>query len=216
MLNKTTSPRLEKWTSAGSFFVLTLLNLKAENVCVFSPRGIPETAAIPLISSPKGLGRVSTMRGCKTWQNTVSWSYLWQQKERQRQRDKTRLTSVMSTSSISFPLGTNALAKSLMAWTMLTSFRERDHDIFIRLPSHLHAAHVDQTMNHFSKEDLKKKSGFRIDPDLLAIKTKQLQSILTSVFLSVITADHLLLGGNSRSTVYQLTPPLNLSRKKYL
>ena len=62
----------------------------------------------------------------------------------------------------------------------------------------------------------KKKSGFRIDPDLLAIKTKQLQSILTSVFLSVITADHLLLGGNSRSTVYQLTPPLNLSRKKCL
>lgn len=173
MLNKTTSPRLEKWTSAGSFFVLTLLNLKAENVCVFSPRGIPETAAIPLISSPKGLGRVSTMRGCKTWQNTVSWSYLWQQKERQRQRDKTRLTSVMSTSSISFPLGTNALAKSLMAWTMLTSFRERDHDIFIRLPSHLHAAHVDQTMNQFSKEDLKKKKKWLQNwPQLISHKNK--------------------------------------------
>lgn len=37
---------------------------------------------------------------------------------------------------------------------------------------------------------------------------------LTSVFLSVITADHLLLGGKSRSTVYQLTAPLNLIRKQ--
>lgn len=59
-------------------------------------------------------------------------------KQRQRQRDKARLTSVMSTRSISFPLGTKALAKSLMAWIMLTSFRERDQDIFIRPPSHLH------------------------------------------------------------------------------
>lgn len=32
----------------------------------------------------------------------------------------------MSTSSISLPLGTKAFAKSLMAWTMLTSFKEID------------------------------------------------------------------------------------------
>lgn len=43
---------------------------------------------------------------------------------------------------------------------------------------------------------------------------KVFSNALTSVFLSVITADHLLLGGKSRSTVYQLTPPLNLIRKQ--
>lgn len=41
-----------------------------------------------------------------------------------------------------------------------------------------------------------------------------LNSFLTSVFLSVITAVHLLVGGKSRSTVYHLTAPLNLMRER--
>lgn len=46
---------------------------------------------------------------------------------------------------------------------------------------------------------------------------KSLVSVLTSAFLSLITVVHLLTGGKSRSTVYQLTPPLNLvGRRKVL
>lgn len=36
-----------------------------------SPRGTPETSAIPLISSLKGYGSVSTIKGYKTKENTV-------------------------------------------------------------------------------------------------------------------------------------------------
>lgn len=42
---------------------------------------------------------------------------------KQRLAGEQQHTREMSTSSISLPLGTKALAKSLMAWTMLTSFR---------------------------------------------------------------------------------------------
>lgn len=55
--------------------------------------------------------------------NTVC-RLLW---ENQFKEMKMTRTSVMSTSSISLPLGTKALAKSLMAWIMLTNLKERDH-----------------------------------------------------------------------------------------
>lgn len=42
---------------------------------------------------------------------------------KQRLGGEQQHTRKMSTSSISLPLGTKALAKSLMAWIMLTSFR---------------------------------------------------------------------------------------------
>ena len=42
------------------------------------------------------------------------------------------------------------------------------------------------------------------------LETEILCEILTSAFLSVIIAVHLSLGCRSRSTVYQVTPPLNL------
>lgn len=102
---------------------------------------------------------------------------------KQRLAGEQQHTREMSTSSISLPLGTKALAKSLMAWTMLTSFR--------------------------GVKKKKRQSEDALGQICFKRYLKTLNT-LTSAFLSLITAAHRLLGGKSRSTEYQETAPLNL------
>lgn len=107
---------------------------KKKKRLILLPRGTPEAAAIPLISSPKGCGSVSAISGCR------------QESSENFKNSKTKAlkgkgeggarTSVMSTSSISLPLGTKAFAKSLMAWTMLTSLEGGEKGV--RFLTHIH------------------------------------------------------------------------------
>lgn len=66
-------------------------------------------------------------------------------------------------------------------------------------------------LNHVNKLERKRIQGKKKGRYLLRYYFEVLDGVLTSVFLSVITGVHLSLGGKSRSTVYQLTGPLNLA-----
>lgn len=71
MLNKTTSPKNDENRLFGFPFSLTR-ELTTLLQFIYLPRGAPEAAAIPLISSLNGLGSVSTIKGCETLQRIQS------------------------------------------------------------------------------------------------------------------------------------------------
>lgn len=145
MLNKTTSPRIQK-RGRGHLGSIKSRWCWGEGICYREEP--PKHPQFLWFLHQKGVGASPPSAAGDRREQSVPMP---SGTARQRLRGEQQHTRETSTSSISLPLGTKALAKSLMAWTMLTSFRRRKKKterrrsgsgLFSTLPSYAEDAYL--------------------------------------------------------------------------
>lgn len=118
MLNKTTSPRIQKRGRGHPGSINSRRCWEEKGICYLEEP--PKQPQFLWFLHQKDVGASPPSAAEDRKEQSVPMP---SGTAKQRLRGEQQHTREMSTSSISLPLGTKALAKSLMAWTMLTSFR---------------------------------------------------------------------------------------------
>lgn len=144
MLNRTTSPGNEK-SGRGHLWPVKKQTGKRKELFSYQEEPL-KRLKFPSFLHQKVVGACSPSAAEDGGEQNIRMpSGLLEQQNKssdgEEKRKKKQQTRETSTSSISLPLGTKALAKSLMAWIMLTSFKGKDgaETLWVRLLSSVHS-----------------------------------------------------------------------------